>query len=302
MGGIALHWFYSEVRVIHVDRIPLNGPLLIAVNHQNALIDAIVAQWVVPRELRITAKATLAQGISGRLLVRVAGIIPLQRSSDVSGPASAGPVRNRTSFVRMIDILRAGGAILVFPEGKSHNEPNVAPLKTGLARAALRARESGVHGITIVPIGLSFESKSEPGTVVLAQVGEPIRVDKWPGDDAHQLTRAVAENLRAVSLVPNVHHVDEVPQHHTVLVRFLAWWGRINHVIPVRLARRLALRVSRDEGEPAMYTITFGVGLVLLAYLVQVSIVYMLLGRVVAALYLVSLIEGAYWVAYIGHR
>jgi len=33
--GIALHWFYGDIRIVGKERIPAQGPLLIAVNHQN---------------------------------------------------------------------------------------------------------------------------------------------------------------------------------------------------------------------------------------------------------------------------
>ena len=44
--GIALHWFYGDIRVVGKDKIPARGPLLIAVNHQNALVDSLIAGWV----------------------------------------------------------------------------------------------------------------------------------------------------------------------------------------------------------------------------------------------------------------
>ncbi len=301
VGGIALHWFYRDVRVVHGERIPQTGPLLVAVNHQNALVDAILAQWVVSRRLRITAKATIGEGFFGAMLVQLTGIIPLRRTTDERDP-SQDPTRNRRSFERIIEELRAGQAILVFPEGKSHNEPEIAPLKTGLARAALRARASGVNNIQIVPIGLTFESKAEPGTVVVAQVGDVIRIDDWQGDNAHLLTEQIAENLRAVSFTGSVRELpDHVERARSLLVRIAAEWGHIMHRVPIRIARRLALRQSSDEGEPAMFTMVYGLGLILLAYAVQVPIVWLLAGARIAMLYLASLIIGAYYAAYADH-
>lgn len=302
VGGIALHWFYGDVRVVHGERIPRSGPLLIAVNHQNAVVDAILAQWVVPRPLRITAKATLAEGFFGAMLVKLTGIIPLRRTSDESN-AGNDPTRNRRSFERIIEELRRDQAILVFPEGKSHNDPEVAPLKTGLARAALRARESGVTGINIVSIGITFESKAEPGTVVVAQVGEVIAIDEWSGDNAHSLTNLIAENLSAVSFTGDVQDLpDQVQRRRSPLIRAAARWGRITHKIPITIARRLAVKKSNDEGEPAMYTMTYGIALILLAYAIQVPIVWFIAGGLVATLYLVSLIIGAYYAAYADHE
>jgi 1-acyl-sn-glycerol-3-phosphate acyltransferase len=299
LSGIGIHWFYSDIQVLGSERIPLRGPILVAMNHQNALVDAMLAQWIVPRELKLTAKATLGESVPGALLMKVAGIIPLSRSSDT--PTSSDPVRNRHSFQAIIENLRIGGAVLVFPEGKSHNNLVIAPLKSGLARAALRAREDGVKGIQIVPIGITFENKAEPGTAVLAQVGEPIAIDEWPGDNARELTNVVASRLGAVALTGMISRHTHLPGERNVLDRVFSWWGQTMHELPLRIARRAALRQSTDQDEPAMYTMTFGLAAILVSYLIEVPIVEILFGWITALTFLASLIMGAYWWAYSNH-
>ena len=295
IGGIAIHWFYRDIRAVGTNLVPRSGPVLVAMNHQNAMVDAIMAHAVVPRRLRMTAKATIGDSIVGKLMMRSLGIIPLRRVTDEG--TGANPIRNRAAFDAIIEELRSGGAILMFPEGKSHNEPVVAPLKTGLARAALRARGDGVRGIHIVPIGLTFESKSQPGTAVVAQVGRIVEVDSWPGDDAHALTEEIAERLGEVSLSAPIPGDAESPRRG-IVVRAFAWWGEITHRLPIRVARSLAEKKSGDEGEPAMYTMTYGLGLILLSYIVQATVVDLLAGAWAAAAYVVSLVIGAYWAAY----
>lgn len=300
LGGIALHWFYSDVRITGAAHIPLRGPILIAMNHQNALVDAILALWIVPRELRLTAKATLGDSAFGALLMKAIGAIPLRRASDDTG--SSDRFQNRRSFEAIIDEMRRGGAVLVFPEGKSHNDPEMAPLKTGLARAALQAREAGVRGIQLIPIGITFENKSEPDTAVLAQVGDPIAMNDWSGNDPHELTEAVAARLRAISLTRDIMPAEsQVAIRRNALIRLAAWWGRVLHKIPLRLARREAVRRSADAGEPAMYTMTLGLGAVVLSYLIEVPIVWLLFGWIAGFAFLASLITGAYWAAYADH-
>lgn len=301
LGGIALHWFYRDVRVTDSDRIPLHGPTLIAMNHQNALVDAILALWIIPREVRLTAKATLGDSVPGALLLKLVGIIPLRRASD--DPAASDPIRNRHSFKAIIEEMRRGGAVLVFPEGKSHNDPEIAPLKTGLARAALRAREAGVRNIQIVPIGITFEDKAQPDTAVHAQVGRPIALDDWDGNDPRALTETIAAGLRAISLTGEISSRDGgTPlDHRNAPIQLAAWWGRTMHMIPLRLARWQAIRLSEDEGEPAMYTMTLGLGAIIVSYLIEVPIVWLLFGWIVGLLFFASLVIGAYWAAYADH-
>lgn len=298
LSGIGLHWFYADIRIVDSERIPLDGPLLVAMNHQNALVDAMLALEILPRMLRITAKATLGSNIAGAALVRAAGIIPLSRASD--SPLTSDPVRNRHSFEMIIDELRLGGAVLLFPEGRSHNDAELAPLKTGLARIALRARDSGVRGIRILPIGVTYEDKATPETMVVARIGEPMALDDWQGDDAHQLTDNVAQALRSLSFVPIVGESGSVNTEHGALIRLAAWWGRITHEIPLRIARHQAKRCSDGIDESAMYTMTFGLAAILLSYTIEALVAWLLFGWIASALLLGSLVLGAYYAAYTG--
>src|SRR6185437_13891735 len=144
IAGIALRWFYRDIRIEGLERIPARRPLLLVVNHPNALVDALLVGWVVPRRVLITAKSTLFKNPLANLLLRSLGVLPLQRASDL--PAAGGrvdPLRNRDTFRAVLAALGRGGAVLIFPEGKSHDEPALAPLKTGAARIAMQARDEG---------------------------------------------------------------------------------------------------------------------------------------------------------------
>ena len=45
--GTASYWFYHEIEVQELDHIPLDSPILLAVNHPNSLIDALVVIHIV---------------------------------------------------------------------------------------------------------------------------------------------------------------------------------------------------------------------------------------------------------------
>lgn len=297
LGGIALHWFYADIIVAGRERIPREGPLLVAMNHQNALVDALLAMWVVPRDVRITAKATIAANPLGALLVRSLGIISLRRSSDEGMVVDRN--RNERAFASIEDALRCGEVVLMFPEGRSHSDPGISLLKTGLARAALRARRSGVEGARIVPIGAAFADKAQPGTDAALVVGELIDVDAWPDDDPHALTTELATRLSDAAargserLQTRRSGFTSAPRASAAR-RVLAWWGDITHRIPLRIARRWALAQSTDPDQPAMYTMIFGLGLVLLLYAVVATVVWMIAGPIAALIVVASLIAGAH--------
>jgi glycerol-3-phosphate O-acyltransferase/dihydroxyacetone phosphate acyltransferase len=205
ISGIALRWFYSRIDVEGLERIPATRPLLLAVNHPNALVDAMVVTWMFPRRVVLTAKATLFRNPIARAFFNSAGVVPLIRAQDVRnlGPSTEAG-RNKRAFDALNDALARGRAVLIFPEGITGDHPSLAPFKTGAARMALQARDSNVHGLSIVPIGLTFERKDAPRTRVFVHVGDPIDVESWPrvdqGRDVGMLTGEIERRLHALTL------------------------------------------------------------------------------------------------------
>ncbi len=312
IDGVALHWFYRDIRITGRERIPAGVPLLIAANHQNALVDSLIVAWVMPRRIAMTAKATLTENPLIALLFRIVGVIPLRRVNDEARKATGASLdrsRNADAFREILNLLEHHRAVLIFPEGKSHNEVGLEPLKTGLARLALRARdERSIKRVTILPLGLIFEDKGVPGTAIGARVGEPIEMDSWPTKDHVGLTEEIARRLRCVSedaalpLAKEVGVSQRKDSFRERLITLAASWGRLTHQFPVRVARSIAVKQSTDADQPAMLTIVFGIGFVLLTYAIHLAIVGILVHSFwIGCLYLVGLLSGAYWAAFERH-
>jgi 1-acyl-sn-glycerol-3-phosphate acyltransferase len=266
LAGLALRWFYRRIDVEGLDRLPSKAPTLLVVNHPNALIDALLVGCAIPRRVTLTAKATLFQNpLLARFLGWV-GVVPLVRASDVrdigGSAAPVDPNRNARAFGALRRVLHRGGAVVIFPEGISHDNPSLAPLRTGAARIALDARdEAGVRNLQIVPIGLTFERKDAPRSRVVVQIGHPISLDEWHADDDSPviaLTHEIETRLRAVTL--NYHTPDDASRaaalssvFASLLTDELAPLGNTRaYAIEVSLARRIAdardaLMRSRDE-------------------------------------------------------
>ena len=170
LARFLLGLFYRRVEVVGLDRVPATGPLIVAANHQNALVDPALLLATLPRRLRPVAKAPLfGYPVLGGLL-RLAGAIPVHRRQD----PGADPARNAETFAAVTATLARGGAVLIFPEGVSQAEPRLMPLRTGAARMALAAPAGGAPP-TLLPVGLVFH---EPGTFrggwAVVLVGEPV--------------------------------------------------------------------------------------------------------------------------------
>ncbi|MDP2958695.1 MAG: 1-acyl-sn-glycerol-3-phosphate acyltransferase [Longimicrobiales bacterium] len=150
------------------------GPVLVTANHPNALVDPLVVFRTGGRVTRPLAKAPLFdQALVGTVL-RGLGGLPVYRKQD--DPALMH--LNERTFDAAIQALRAGEAVQIFPEGLSHSEPSLAPVKTGAARIALQA-EAGAGwalGLHIQPVGLTYTRKHLFRGRVVAAFGTPFVV------------------------------------------------------------------------------------------------------------------------------
>jgi 1-acyl-sn-glycerol-3-phosphate acyltransferase len=205
VANVAVRWYYADVVVQGSARASEERPLLVVANHPNALIDPLLVGTALPRRVSLTAKATLFEHRVVGALFGAVGVIPLRRARDerqVGGPIA--PERNVHAFRQVTAALRAGGCVLVFPEGISHDDPSLAPLRSGAARMAMQAREEGVAELAILPVGLIYEEKERPDSRVLVRVGEPLVLDQWVAaaaePDAATLTSAIETRLRSVTL------------------------------------------------------------------------------------------------------
>jgi 1-acyl-sn-glycerol-3-phosphate acyltransferase len=179
---------------------------MLVANHPNALVDAMLVATTVERSVCITARATLFESPLLSFVLRRSGVIPLRRAQDVSTTTYPSPflARNVRSRLHVTEAFRRGQAVLVFPEGTSHDGTHMVPLKSGAARLALQARNAEVRNLQILPIGLIYEAKDRVNTRVLVRVGVPIDVDAWCLGSATRspaaLTQEIASRLARAAL------------------------------------------------------------------------------------------------------
>jgi glycerol-3-phosphate O-acyltransferase/dihydroxyacetone phosphate acyltransferase len=203
---LMLRIFFRRIEIAGLARVPAETPLLFVLNHPNALVDPIFLLALAPRRVSFLAKAPLFKMPVIGALVRAMDSLPVYRQQD----AGTDMTKNRETFDRAREVLRAGGAIAVCPEGVSHSEPHLQALKTGAARIALGAVATARRplDLEIVPAGLYYTSKRLFRSAALLCFGEPVRVEKVeldergdvPKEAARELTKRIEMALRGVTL------------------------------------------------------------------------------------------------------
>jgi len=192
--------FYRRVDVVGLEHVPARGPLLVAGNHQNGLVDPMLLIATMPRTLRPLAKSGLFRHPLIAPFLALARALPVYRRQDADGDTT----RNAETFRAVSDALARGEAIIIFPEGVSQPEPTLKTLRTGAARLLLDAEAAGAPPVALLPVGIVV---NEPGRFrsghALVLVGAPVPLDdcralaaRDPGAGVRMLTERLTEALR----------------------------------------------------------------------------------------------------------
>jgi glycerol-3-phosphate O-acyltransferase / dihydroxyacetone phosphate acyltransferase len=246
--------FFRHIEVVGLENIPSDGAVIFAGNHPNSLIDPVLIITTCGKKVHFAAKDTLFKSWLMRRFLRGLGAVPVARKDDHGG-GTGGKVDNEAAFTAMFEVLGKGGAIGIFPEGLSHDESQLARLKTGAARLALGAAvRTPATPVYIVPCGLVFINPKRFRSRVLVQYGTPIRIDaEWQGKHtdepigaAKQLTTRLDAAMRALTV--NATDWDTVRALDTV--RRLYQPLDISIEDRVELARRFNTYYPRFKDDP----------------------------------------------------
>jgi glycerol-3-phosphate O-acyltransferase/dihydroxyacetone phosphate acyltransferase len=191
MAGFArllIHIFFREVELEHGDNLPAEGPVVVVANHTNGLVDGLLLMATLSRYPRFLGKATLFEIPPLWPFLKLGGVVPVYRAIDGGGGG-----HNVSAFATSHRILGRGGVVALFPEGISHDESSLQPLKTGAARIALGAGfEGGGGDVVTVAVGLTYDAKARFRSRALVRVGPPEGISRWADayrEDNHEAVR-----------------------------------------------------------------------------------------------------------------
>ena len=171
--SLTLRVYFRRIEVTGLENVPRERPVIFVLNHPNALVDPVFLLCLAPRRVAFIAKAPLFRMPVIGYLVRALDSLPAYRRQDEGEDVS----RNLETFVAARKLLTSGIAIGICPEGVSHNEPRLKPLKTGAARIALAAASSAEEiNLQIVPAGLYYSEKTSFRSSALLHFAIPISV------------------------------------------------------------------------------------------------------------------------------
>lgn len=201
--GIIRLYFRRIERIGEPPGAHVRGRVFVS-NHHNALIDPILVLTDAACEIAPIAKSTLWNVPGLKWLLDGAGAVPLHRRKD--DPAKDAGT-NEAAFDAIATHLSRDGNILIFPEGTSHSEPHLAPLRTGAARMLLAADAKGAP-LTFQAVGLEFTERDRFRSRCLVVWGPVRNLDDIEGtgeDRVQAITAQMASDLSGLLVEGDTH-------------------------------------------------------------------------------------------------
>ena len=202
----ALHrLYYRRLTVIGYDKIPPNTSVILAVNHQNALMDALAVLFAARKPVVFMARADIFKKPFIAKILNILKILPIYRIRDGYGELG----RNQEVFEDTVGVLKSNVPICILPEGNHEGLKRLRPLKKGIFRIAFQAEESTQFKLNlhIVPIGLEYSDYFNAGSDLMVVYGTPIKIADYAEQyreneqrTINTLMNVLAESMRSVMI------------------------------------------------------------------------------------------------------
>ncbi len=153
------------------DRLPTDGPAILAPNHISFL-DSAFLMFSVPRNISFVGKAEYMDSWKTKYLFPALGMIPIDRG---------GGKKSMVALEAAEEVLNRGELFGIFPEGTRSRDGYLYKGRTGVARLALKV------GCPIYPVGVTGTDQIQPPDAKFPKlrkectikIGRPIKMDRY---------------------------------------------------------------------------------------------------------------------------
>ncbi|MBS1633258.1 MAG: 1-acyl-sn-glycerol-3-phosphate acyltransferase [Bacteroidetes bacterium] len=177
---LAMLIFCRKIIINRPDYLKEKGPLLLACNHPNSFLDAVIINALMDQQVWSLARGDVFKKPFYKKILTALNILPVYRTSE--GVENLGI--NYETFEECKKIFYKKGIVLIFSEGKCINEWHLRSLKKGTARLAVGAWEENIP-LRVLPVGINYSSFRRFGKNIFLNFGIPFTLNdiEWNAPD-----------------------------------------------------------------------------------------------------------------------
>jgi glycerol-3-phosphate O-acyltransferase/dihydroxyacetone phosphate acyltransferase len=185
-----LFWvYYRTIAIGGTNNMPKTGPVILACNHPNSFLDALVVGAATHRErIHFLARSDVFNSPLKAWILAQLSLLPVYRLQE----GLENLDKNRDTFSACHNILDKDGVVLIFSEGLCIQEMRLRPLKKGTARIAFDYVKDGKQ-LNVVPVSLNYLKPGQAQEEILMNLGEPIKASDYAPEYAANPGKAINE-------------------------------------------------------------------------------------------------------------
>lgn len=162
---------FKRIFIQSIQHVPRKGAAILACNHPNSFLDAIVVALVLRRDIHFLVRSDVFRKPLAAAILKRLNMIPIYRLEE----GAENLERNKGTFDLCNSILEEGGIILIFSEGNCVVEKRLRSLRKGTARIWFGAMEQRgwKHPIPVIPVGINYTHPYYFRSELLLNFGKP---------------------------------------------------------------------------------------------------------------------------------
>jgi 1-acyl-sn-glycerol-3-phosphate acyltransferase len=256
IARLALPIYCRDIAINKKELLKHKGPLLLAVNHPNSFLDAIILCTLFDGKVYSLARGDAFKNKLAAKILMLFKMFPVYRVSE----GVENMEENYKTFDLCKDIFKQNGIVLIFSEGRCINEWHLRPLKKGTARLAISSWEDGID-LKVLPIAINYSSFKKFGKNIKLFFGDIISKEDINYKDSHgNAIRQFNETLK-VQLSKTVFEIDsndKAALHNTfyveqsllkrILLFIPALMGLLIHAPLFYFIKRVGEMLVKEEG------------------------------------------------------
>ena len=192
IARLALPIYCRDIEINKKEILKHKGPLILAANHPNSFLDAIILCTLFDGTIYSLARGDAFKNKLFARILYLFKMFPVYRVSE----GVENMEENYKTFELCKNIFKQSGIVLIFSEGRCINEWHLRPLKKGTARLAISSWEDGID-LKVLPVAINYSSFKRFGKNIKLSFGEIITKEDIDYKDSHgNAIRQFNETLR----------------------------------------------------------------------------------------------------------
>ena len=205
--------FYKKVKYFGTENIPNNKPVLIAPNHQNALMDALAIIFALDKQLVFLARSDIFQNPLVAKILFFLKILPVFRMRDGKDKLKF----NELIYNKTIEVLRNNRPVTIFPEAQHIDKKHLRRLKKSIQRIAFKLEEDAGYeaDIQIIPTGIYYSNYWNFQSKLFVSFGKPLSLKPYFDEYKEDSAKAMLKfgNVLHEKIREQIIHIKDLKNH-----------------------------------------------------------------------------------------